>query len=194
MRGIALWTKLLDLRMCILCSQSITVCIYPVVHPMLPLPNPFHQYRSKSFQHVFLQSVKSIIIVISKILLDTTPEVFNEIEFATESPVSVTNTILIIMIVFIWFLLIGWLLRFKQMSRSIAIRLILCSFLCLTCTGLLHFGLNGNFGMSSKHLCWESQKKQILQFYNSKCRCWHPYEIYFFWSWPILCLSKSNAD
>ena len=51
---------------------------------MLLFPDCLHSHRHEGLWQILLQGCKGVIVVITKVFLDCTPEVFNEVEFTME--------------------------------------------------------------------------------------------------------------
>ena len=72
--GILAWAILLYIKLCILCTFSIPVCLHPPDHLVFPLLYGAELNWSKSFWKVCLECFKCIIAMLLQVFIDCTPE------------------------------------------------------------------------------------------------------------------------
>ena len=72
------------IKLCILCTLSIPVCLHPLDRLVFPLPYGAELNRFKGFRKVCLECFKCIITMLLKIFLHCTSEKLNEVEFAVK--------------------------------------------------------------------------------------------------------------
>ena len=82
--GILVWTIFLYIKLCILCTLPIPVCLHPSDHSVFPFPYGAELNRFKCFWKVCLECFECIITVVLQIFLDFTTEKLNKVEFTVE--------------------------------------------------------------------------------------------------------------
>ena len=78
--GMRWWDVYLQELNCLTCSWASLVPLPPSHWVMLPFSDCLHINWCQSFRKIFLEGVKGVITVITKVLLDCTPEKLNEVE------------------------------------------------------------------------------------------------------------------
>ena len=81
---ISCWTEFFHLLLSFCSAQTQMICFHPVEHVMLPTPDGMDWNRFQGFWHIFFQCVKSIITIIMKILFNSSPKKFDEVQFTME--------------------------------------------------------------------------------------------------------------
>jgi hypothetical protein len=76
--------ELLYLFLSIRCFHTHPVRIHPLIHLVFPPPDSLQLHRLQGFWHVLLQSVKSVITIVTKVFLDGTPVKLNEVQLTVK--------------------------------------------------------------------------------------------------------------